>query len=129
MRCFNCGKKIPDSAKVCQYCEALVEDAPGEEEQEAVREILQQMPRGVLEELQAAAAESDSAEEFVNRIMVGECPKCGSAETGHCENDPEIGELLVGRCYECGQLWCTECGRLLDRASPTCKCWDEDFEP
>ena len=26
MRCWNCGKKIPDTAKVCRICEAAVEE-------------------------------------------------------------------------------------------------------
>ena len=28
MRCWNCGKKIPDKAKVCRFCEAAVEEEP-----------------------------------------------------------------------------------------------------
>jgi hypothetical protein len=126
MRCWNCGKKIPKKAKACQFCEAAVDAAPTEEEKEILRDLLQQMPAEAIEEFESVIEESDTAEEFVNRIMVGDCPRCGSAETGHCEDDPEIGELLVGRCYQCGQLWCTECLRLLDRASPRCDCWDEE---
>ena len=126
MRCWNCGKKISDTAKVCGLCEAAVEDEPTEEEKAAVREILEQMPPDALEELRSALEDSDTAEDFTNRIFVGDCPKCGSEETGDCEADPEIGEILVGRCYRCGQLWCTECNRLLDREAPSCKCWEED---
>ncbi len=126
MRCWNCGKKIPDKAKVCKFCEAAVETEPTEEEKEAVRDILGQMPPEALDELRTAIEGSDTAEEFADRIFVGDCPKCGSEETGNCEADPEIGELLVGRCYQCGQLWCTECGQLLERNSPLCPCWEED---
>lgn len=126
MRCWNCGKKIPRKAKICQFCEVAVDAAPTEEEKEAVRELLQQMPPEAIDEIAEAFEDSETAEEFVNRIFVGECPRCGSEETGDCENDPEIGELLVGRCYQCGQLWCTECLRLLDRAKPECPCWDEE---
>jgi hypothetical protein len=126
MRCWNCGKKIPDKAKVCGFCEAAVPAEPTKEEKAAVEDILGQMPPEALDELRAAFAGSDTAEEFADRIFVGDCPECGSATTGNCEADPAIGELLVGCCYQCGQLWCTECGRLLERNSPSCPCWEED---
>ena len=76
--------------------------------------------------LSAAFENSETANDFADHIFVGDCPKCGSEHTGNCDADPEIEELLVGRCYQCGQLWCTECGRLLDRNSPSCECWEED---
>ena len=128
MRCWNCGKDIPDTAKICGFCEAEVKDEPTEEEQRIVGELLGEMPPEVLEELRATFVENETAKEFVNRIFVGDCPRCGSTETGDCENDPEIGELLVGRCYQCGQLWCTECLRLLKPDAPQCECWDEDVD-
>jgi hypothetical protein len=126
MRCWNCDKKIPDTAKVCRFCEAAVKAGPTEEEKDVVRDLLKQMPPEAMDELRAAFEGSGTAEEFADRIFVGDCPKCGSEETGHCEADPEIEELLVGRCYQCGQLWCTECGRLLERDSPSCECWEEN---
>jgi hypothetical protein len=122
MHCWNCGKRVSKTAKVCQYCEASMEDAPTEEEKGLVAEFLTQLP---MEELQAVFEQSATAEDFANRILVGDCPKCGSMETGNCEDDPEIDNILVGRCYKCGQLWCTECGHLLEHASPSCNCWDE----
>ena len=128
MRCWNCGKTIPDKAKACRFCEAAVQPEPTDEEQAVAREMLDQMDPEAMQELQAALGESETAEEFVNRIFVGDCPKCGSTETGDCENDPEIGELLVGRCYQCGQLWCTECLQLLKPDAPHCECWDEDVD-
>jgi hypothetical protein len=126
MQCLNCGKTIPDTAKICQFCDAPVVQRPTREEEQAVREILEQMPPEALDELRAAFEGSATAEEFANRIMTGACPTCGSVETGDCDNDPEIGEILVGRCYQCGQLRCTECGQLLDRKAPFCKCWAEE---
>jgi methionyl-tRNA synthetase len=57
-----------------------------------------------LDELRAAFETSGTADEFADRILVGDCPKCGSQDTGNCEADPEIENLLVGRCYQCGQL-------------------------
>lgn len=126
MRCWNCGKKIPDKAKVCGFCEAATEDKPTAEEEAAVRDLLEQMPPEALEELRSAFENSDTAEGFADRIFVGDCPKCGSEDTGNCEADPEINDFLVGRCYHCGQLWCTECGRLLEPDSPSCDCWEEE---
>ncbi len=128
MRCWNCGKKVPDTAKVCGFCEAAVSGEPSAEEKDAVREILGQMPPEALEELRAAFDTNETADEFADRIFVGDCPKCGSEDTGNCEADPEIEELLVGRCYQCGQLWCTECRRLLERSAPVCECWGEEID-
>ena len=126
MRCWNCGKKVPNTAKVCLFCEAAVEAGPSESDKDLVRGLLGQMPPEALDELRKAFENSETADDFADRIFVGNCPKCGSEDAGNCEADPEIEELLVGRCYGCGQLWCTECGRLLDRDSPTCECWEED---
>ena len=36
MHCWNCGKKIPDTAKVCRFCEVAVEDEPTESEKDLV---------------------------------------------------------------------------------------------
>src|SRR5262245_61279599 len=125
MRCWNCGRAMPEKALLCGHCEADLAEAPIAEEAAAVMELLEQMPPGALAELAEAMRGSASAMEFANRIMVGRCPTCGSEQTGDCEADPEINELLVGRCYECGQLWCTECGKALTRKSLHCDCWDE----
>jgi hypothetical protein len=126
MRCWNCGKKIPDTAKACRFCEAIVDAGPSEEDKDLVRNLLEEMPSDALEELRSAIENSETAEDFADRIFVGDCPKCGSEDTGNCEADPEIGEFLVGRCYQCGQLWCTECRRLLDRGTTSCECWEEE---
>jgi hypothetical protein len=120
---------MDDNARVCKHCEATVMHI-GEEELDAAIQMLGQLPPEALAALQQAVAESDTAEAFLNRIFVGSCPKCGSENTGDCENDPEIDELLVGRCYDCGQLWCTECEKLLSLANHTCPCWkDDDASP
>lgn len=128
MRCWNCQKEIPQGAKACLHCEAPVQSMPTEEELKHAKEALGQMPRDVLNELQNAFSQSQSAEEFVNLIMTGSCPRCGSSQTGDCENDPEINEILVARCYDCGQFWCTECGKLLERDALFCNCWLEEDE-
>jgi hypothetical protein len=126
MRCFNCNRDIPDTAKICAHCETPVVEAPTADEMAAAREMLERLPPDVMAELEQTIRESDTADDFINRIFVGECPKCAGTHTGDCENDPEIGELLVGRCYDCGQLWCTECLRLLQPQAAFCECWDEE---
>jgi hypothetical protein len=126
VQCWNCGKDIPEAAKICKFCEAPAQAEPTAEEMQAVQEMLERMDPEAQAALRNVFHRSKTAEEFVNRIMVGECPKCGSEDTGCCEDDPEINEILVGRCYECGQLWCTECERLLEKDSFQCECWDED---
>ena len=126
MRCLNCGEDIPETAQACQYCESVVEPEPTAEDEKLVLELLAQLPPEALGALHAAFDESETADDFVNRIFVGDCPNCGSSETGNCENDPEICGILVGRCYKCGQLWCTECLKLLTSDLPCCDCWDED---
>ncbi|MHB8899492.1 MAG: hypothetical protein ACYC6Y_12150 [Thermoguttaceae bacterium] len=128
MKCWNCLKKLPDDAQVCPFCEAALKDEPLPGEIEAVQQLLDEMPADILGDLKALVANSDSAEDFVNRIFVGDCPRCDSPDTGDCENDPEIDNLLVGRCYQCGHLWCTECQKPLDAESPECPCWDEEVE-
>ena len=125
MRCWNCNRRVRKGAKICVHCEADLREKPSSEEAKAVLDILEQMPPDVRAELEEAMRSSRTAEEFVNAVMVGSCPRCGSSQTSDCENDPEINELLVGRCYECGQLWCTECEKLLERNALKCPCWDE----
>jgi hypothetical protein len=127
MLCWNCGRKVPDTAKVCKHCEADLSDAPGEEEMAAVEGILKDMDPDMLAEMLELAQNCSSAEEFADRIMVGDCPACGSAKTGNCENDPEMEDITLGRCFECGQIWCTLCDRVLEKGETTCDC-EFDFE-
>ena len=127
MKCLNCYREIPETATACQHCEAPVVPPPTEEEMEAAKELLAGFSPEAMSELESVFLASENCDEFVNRIMVGPCPKCGSSETADCEHDPEIGELLLGRCYACGQFWCTECGNLMVGDQRSCECWlDED---
>lgn len=125
MRCWNCRTKIPDDARMCWHCEVRIAEGPSEEEIQAVREILAEMPSDVLEQLQATARDCKDADEFFQRIFVGSCPRCGSPETSDCDADPEINDPLVGRCCRCGQLWCLDCGELFRKGDTTCpRCVD-----
>ena len=101
---------------------------PSEEEQAAAESALGAMSPDLFSELRVAFDKSASGEDFVNRIMVGDCPQCGCSKTGDCENDPEIDDPCVGRCFECGQLWCLDCGQFLKDAQSTehdCPAWEE----
>ncbi len=120
MLCWSCKKEIPNDANRCRYCEAEVESEPTEEEIGAVKDMLVHMSPDVISGLQSVFEESESGEDFVNRIMVGDCPNCHSSNTSDCGDDPEIDDICVGRCFDCGQLWCLDCGQLLHKAQATC---------
>ena len=112
MKCWSCKKEIPNSAGFCPHCEVEVMAEPSPEEQAAVASAFEAMSPEIVNELRNALEVSSSGEDFVNRIMVGDCPKCGCSKTGDCEADPEIDDGCVGRCFECGQLWCLDCGEF-----------------
>ncbi len=137
MICWSCQKEIPDRAERCPHCEAEIVAEPTEDEKAAARSALASMGPDMIDELRGAFEKSASGEEFVNRIMVGDCPQCDSSKTGDCENDPEIDDPCVGRCFECGQLWCLDCGEFFKDAQSIdhdCPAWedmdfdDEDFD-
>jgi hypothetical protein len=137
MLCWSCRKEIPETAKLCPHCEAEVEDEPAADDVAAVEGMLAGMDPELINGLRDAFEKSATGEEFVNRIMVGECPKCGSSDTGDCESDPEISDPCIGRCFACGQLWCCDCEELFADAQSTdhdCPVWegtefaDEDWD-
>src|ERR1700756_1067247 len=121
MKCSKCGKTIPSDKSLCVACEMDDDIDMMPEELAMAEELLKEMTPEMLDELKSAFNESGSAEEFANRIMVGPCPKCGSDNTSHWGDDPEIDDISVSRCKECGQLWCSLCEKPLDKSSPICK--------
>ncbi len=132
MLCWSCGKELPQGATRCSYCEADMISLPSEKEMHAARDILQHMDPNTISELQELFAASKNGEEFVNKIMVGDCPACGSSSTGNCEHDPDVEDLTIGRCFDCGVLWCTICGTEYDLEDGECVVCqmgeEEDFE-
>ena len=114
MFCWSCQKEIPGTAKFCPHCEAEVVVEPTADEKAAVESALMSMNPDLIEGLRDAFEKSATGEEFVNRIMVGNCPKCSSSNTGDCESDPEVDDACVARCFDCGKLWCADCGELYD---------------
>jgi hypothetical protein len=98
------------------------------EEEAAAASLLADMSPDLLNELCDVFNKSASGQEFVDRIMVGDCPQCGNSKTGDCENDPEIENPCVGRCFECGLLWCLDCGEFFKDVQSTehdCPAWEE----
>ncbi len=94
---------------------------PDVEEMELAREFLDEMDPALMSELRKVFETSETGEEFVNRIMIGECPKCGSNETGNCEHDPDVEDVNMGRCFACGHIWCTGCDSPYVPGQETCK--------
>lgn len=128
MLCWSCHKEIGETAKFCPHCEAEVFEAPAEDELKLVQGLLSQMNAELLDELRDAFEKSESGEDFVNRIMIGDCPKCGSSATSDCENDPQIENACIARCTDCGQLWCADCGELFDKnkiIDHDCPAWED----
>src|SRR5207249_4494980 len=57
VKCWNCGKEIPDGAEFCPSCEAQVKNPPTAEEFDAVRQMLEQMdPAGIRRQVPALAS-------------------------------------------------------------------------
>ena len=127
MKCWNCGREIPETAKACQYCEASTETEIGSPDRRAAaQEAFEQLSPDAQETLRESAKTCPTAEEFADRCLVGDCPGCGSSNTGDLEHDPEVKDICVARCFDCGFYWCLECGRELDKRDPHCSCFEED---
>ena len=64
--------------------------------------------------------EKDGKKEFINRVMVGDCPICGSKKTRDCEESP-LNDSLVGLCEDCSSIWCLECGTVFEIVVPVAR--------
>ena len=127
--CWNCGYNMNPGEKTCRRCEANQEEHP-EIDPNALAEamkVAEASAPGLLGELRHLAMAHDTAEGFVNALMVGECPKCGGQNVGDCELDPDYGSAFLGRCFTCGAVWCTECRRTLGKGEKHCPDRDEHF--
>jgi hypothetical protein len=81
---------------------------------------------------------------FINEILVGPCPRCGSLNTHDCEAPTfeleeaeekivkfgsecgvarEIDDNTIGHCDDCDYLGCLECEAELKIDSPVCVHW------
>jgi hypothetical protein len=123
MKCYNCRGQVPDGARFCKHCEADLSALPDVPQEEVAR-VLAQMDPDVLAEMQRLAASCDTAEEFVNAIFVGACPKCESENVGSFEEVVDVEDPTVARCFACGYCWCTECGRPIADPKVRCGHWN-----
>lgn len=89
---------------------------------ETFRSTWDRMPEHMKDYFISAANESRTSEEFVARIMVGSCRRCGSADALMCEQVEGVNDSTVGMCQECGFLWCLEC-ELPVKAGEECPHW------
>ncbi len=85
-------------------------------------------------------------DQFVNQILIGSCPKCGSNNVHDCKaqspimvkgflsgiyrqygsNCPvamKLDDSRVAHCDDCNYLWCLECGAELSFEDPDCDHW------
>lgn len=90
IKCSNCSREIPATAKACKFCEAAVQEEPSEDEKKFAKEMLDQMDPEARGMLIDAIKNADTADELIRSIFVGSCPRCGSDKTGDGENDPEL---------------------------------------
>ncbi len=135
--CWNCGEEVPEDAKVCRRCEADLKNVPPitDEDREAVGAFVDLLPEEARDAMRELFENSDTAEDFVNAIMVGSCPACGGENVGDCEKDPDYNDITLGRCFDCGTVWCTDCEYVLKKGETVCPndgqhTWDDlDLDP
>jgi len=123
MKCWNCDKEVSEEAKECPFCEAdlkLEAEDSGALEQ-AAKAFMDMLPVEMRDELTRMMSGSETADDFVNAIMLGECPACGSSNVHSCETEPEYKDVTLGKCADCATVWCSECEYVLkddERACP-----------
>lgn len=96
---LECQQEISKTAERCPHCEAETEPAPTGEERVAVTKALADEGPELMAELRNVFEKSSGGEDFVNRVMIGDCSKCDSSQTGDCEHEPEIDDVCVARCF------------------------------
>ena len=95
----------------------------GNDEARELNAMLETMPEETRNELMRLAEESDTEDEFVRAVFVGDCPRCDSEETAMPEGPDGEEDLTVGVCNACGYVWCLECDQELAPGTP-CGHWD-----
>ncbi len=103
-----------------------------DKETREAEQIWGNIPEEARDELMRLAEESDSEDEFVRAVFVGDCPSCGSSETAMPEGPDGEEDLTVGVCKACSHVWCLECDHEL-APGESCGHWDicencEDLE-
>ncbi|HVN22807.1 MAG TPA: hypothetical protein VMT71_02470 [Syntrophorhabdales bacterium] len=93
-----------------------------DQETQEIKKLWESMPEEARDELMRLAEETDSEDDFVRAVFVGDCPRCSSADTGMPDGPDGEEDLTVGVCGACGYIWCLECERELDAGAP-CGHW------
>ena len=127
MKCHRCETELLPNIQICHACGFLNHPAPSPDAIDRVNEAREALAPELVSQLDELVAMFDDPDEFIRHIMVGSCPKCGSDDTGNCEDDPESGNPFVNTCYQCGAHWCDNCGDILEDAG-SCDCVT-DFAP
>lgn len=81
------------------------------------------LPQEIQDFLKNCAEESDTEEQFLSEIMVGDCPECGSSDTSDCDGIEGVEDPTLGLCKNCGYFWCIECGSQLV-SNFNCEHWE-----
>ncbi len=83
---------------------------------EKLRDLLASLPQDVIDYVKMVAERSQSQEDFLRLIFVGDCPRCNSSNSVQCDNVTGIENPTLGLCVDCGFVWCLECGGQLETA-------------
>ena len=83
MKCPNCLKEMPEKANICRWCETDVREniPPCLETNDAINDLIADLPLEQIEHLDQLHRECETAEDFANAILVGNCPACGGTKT------------------------------------------------
>lgn len=71
------------------------------------------LPQEIQEYLKKCVKKSETEEQFISEIMVGDCPECGNNNTMDCDDIEGVEDPTLGLCKDCGYFWCIECGSQL----------------
>lgn len=92
-------------------------------EPQEIEKLWETMPEEARDELMQLAEDSESEDDFVRAVFVGDCPRCASNETAMPEGPDGEEDLTVGLCKACGYIWCLECDHELSPGA-SCGHWD-----
>jgi len=91
-------------------------------DQKTSKKAFESLPEEIQKFLKNALKDSKTEKEFINKVMVGDCPVCGSPNTRDCEGTP-LDDPTVGICLDCYTIGCLECGEIFEKGQTICKHW------
>lgn len=114
MWCLKCMRELRGDEERCPDCGEKVDLELIKEAMAEAGKVLDQLDPDIQAELEALAQDSETADEFANAILIGDCANCGSSNLTSCEQDPDINNPCIAHCFDCGKYFCTECRELLE---------------